>query len=91
MQPGAVTLVIVRCALGIAHIGIGRVLLVFLELGNAILELDNFNDTAKACSSSVSLELGQQVVIGGVLAAQPDVAQGFLFWCEQSVGILRTE
>lgn len=48
------------------------------ELLNAVLELDDFDGAAEACSSSVGFQLREEVVVGGILAAQPDVVECFL-------------
>lgn len=48
------------------------------EFLDAVLELDDLNGTAEARSSSVGFQLGEQVVVGGVLAAQPNVAECLL-------------
>lgn len=48
------------------------------ELLDPVLEFDDFDGAAEAGSSSEGFELGEQVVVGGVLAAQPNVVECFL-------------
>lgn len=50
----------------------------FSELVDSVLELDDFDGAAEAGLSAEGLDFWQQVVVGGGLAAEPDVAQSLL-------------
>lgn len=51
-----------------------------LELFDTSLELDLLDNAPESASGTERLDLGQQVVVGGVLTSKPDVAQCFLWY-----------
>lgn len=76
MQSSTVSLFL--ATLHVSHFGVLRVLFVFLELVDSVLELDDFDGAAEAGPSAEGLDFWQQVVVGSILAAEPDVAQSLL-------------
>lgn len=60
------------------HIRVLRVILLHLELLDTVRELDHLDATSEAGLGKVGLDLGQQVVVGCGIAAEPGVSQSLL-------------
>jgi len=62
----------------VGEVGILRIVFVYLQGSDAVGQLHKFNTATKPCFGNVCLDLGQQVVVGSGLAAEPLVLKRLL-------------
>lgn len=80
MQSCAI-LLLIATGMYISHLRVLWVFFMFSKLVDSVLEFDDFNGATEARPSSESLDFWQQIVVGGVLATEPDMSQSLLWFC----------